>query len=312
MLIFLIPITMYDADAKTFDVVIPQGASNPTGSIHYVNSEITVSVNDKIRWINFDYNTHTVTSGSFQGGPDGIFNSGLLEKDEVFTYITDPTNIGSLSYYCTLHPWMNGIITVLDPEGMDVARVAESGSLIVAQRYVEEAQGFIERAKEFGDTGYDNQAAVSYNQAAINHHLAALEYSLLKDHENAAKYYHEAAIQHHKAALHFEKYGDFTQSAIQHFKSGVQYHFAGVSFEIMGDDENARKDFTETIIQKRMAKFGSDYVMPPKHQLQWLADPSEIVCKEGLEILFKSTTKVPVCVKSESTAKLVDRGWGQY
>jgi len=312
MLIFFISITMYDADAKTYDVVIPQGATNPTGLFHYVNSEITVSVNDKIRWINFDYNTHTVTSGSFQGGPDGIFNSGLLEKDEVFTYVTDPTDIGNLSYYCTLHPWMNGIVTVLDPEGMAVARVAESGSPEAAQRYIEEAQDFIKSAKEFEDTGYDNQAAVSYNQAAINYHVASLEYSLLKNHENAAKYYHEAAIQHHNAAMHFEKYGDFTQSVIQHFESGVDHHFAGVSFETMGDDKNARKHFTETIIQKRMAKFGSDYVMPPKHQLQWLADPSEIVCRDGLEILFKYATKLPVCVKPESTTKLVERGWGQY
>ncbi len=312
LLVFFIPLAVDNAYAKTFDVVIPQGAANPSGSLHYLDSEITVSVNDKVRWINFDFNTHTVTSGSFQGGPDGIFNSGLLEKDEVFAHIIDPTDIGNLSYYCTLHPWMNGIITVLDPEGEQVARIAESGSIEAALGKIKEAQNFVESAKEFVETSYHIQAAVSYNQAAINYHHAALEYSLLDDHENAAKYHHESAIQHHNAGVHYEKGEDFTQSVIQHFQSGVHHHFAGVSLEMMGDDENARKHFSEAILQKRMSKFGSDYVMPPKHQLPWLSNPSELVCKEGLEILYKSTTKIPVCVKPETAKSLVERGWGQY
>jgi len=310
MLVFLIPTTMNDGYAETFDVVIPQGSASPTNLIHFLHSEITVSVNDKIRWINFDDNTHTVTSGSFQGGPDGIFNSGLLEKNEVFPYIVDSSDIGTLAYYCTLHPWMNGIITVLDPEDMPVARVTESGSLEAVLGHLEEAQSFVESAKEFRDTGYDNQAAVSYIQAGINYHNAALEYALLQDHENAAKYHHEAAIQHHNAALHFEKGQDFTQSVIQHHHAGVHHHFAGVSHEMMEDHKTARKHFAESILHKRMAKFGSDYILPPKHQLQWLADPSELICKEGLNIIFKSTTKEPSCVKPETAARLIERGWG--
>ncbi|MDH3678272.1 MAG: hypothetical protein OEQ12_08235 [Nitrosopumilus sp.] len=311
MLVFLITITTHDVYAKTFDVVIPQGAANPTNLIHFLHSEITVSINDKIRWINFDTSTHTVTSGSFQGGTNGIFNSGLLEKSEVFTYIIDPSDIGNLSYYCTLHPWMNGIITVLDPEGMPVARVSESGSLEAALSNIGEAQSFADKAKELGVTGYDNQAAVSYIQAGINYHKAALEYTLLEDHENAAKYHHEAAMQHHNAAIHFEKWQDFTQSVIQHYQSGVHHHFAGVSHEMMGDPKTASKHFAEAILQKGMAKFGSDYTLPPKQQMRWLSDPSEISCKDGLNILFKSTTKEPACVKPETATKLIERGWGK-
>ena len=311
-MLVLIPISTIDAYAKTFDVVIPEGAADPKNPIHYLHSEITVSVNDKIRWINFDSSTHTVTSGSFQGGPDGIFNSGLLEPSEIFTYVPDPSDIGTLSYYCTLHPWMNGIITILDPEGMAVARVAEAGSIESAQRHIQEAQGFVDSAKELGDMNFDNQAAVSYIQAAIHYNDAALEYGLLKDHKNAAKFHNKAAIHHHNAALHFEKWSDFTQSVIQHYQSGVQHHFAGTSLEIIGEHETARKHFTDAIFQKRMAKFGSDYVMPPRHQMQWLASPSELVCKEGLDIIFKSTTKEPVCVTPETVTKLVARGWGVY
>ena len=300
---------MHDVYAETIDVVIPKGATNPANLIHFVPSEITVSVNDKMRWINFDDGAHTITSGSFNGGPDGIFNSGLLENSEVFPYIVDPTDIGTLSYYCTLHPWMNGIITVLDPEGEPVAKVAESGSLEAAFGHLEEAQSFVDSAKELGDAGNDNQAAVSYIQAGINYHRAAMEYALLDDHENAAKYHHEAASQHHNAALHFEKWEDFTQSVIQHHHAGVHHHFAGVSHEMMGEQKTAGKHFAEAILHKGMAKFGSDYVLPPKHQLRWLADPANISCKEGLDVIFKSTTKVPACVKPTTAEKLIERGW---
>ena len=309
LFVFLIPVTIHDVYAETFDIVIPQGAANPANLIHFLPSEITVSVNDKIRWINLDNSAHTTTSGSFQGGPDGIFNSGLMENSEVFPYIVDPSDIGTLSYYCTIHPWMNGIITVLDPEGESVVRITESGSVEAALGHLEEAQSFVESAKEFGDTGYDNQAAVSYIQAGINYHSAALEYALLNDHENAAKYHHEAANQHHNAAVHFENWGDFTQSVIQHHHSGVHHHFAGVSHEIMGEHKTSGKHFAEAILHKGMAKFGSDYVLPPKHQLRWLADPSELVCKEGLELIFKSTTQEPACVKPMTATKLIERGW---
>ena len=312
ILVFLIPVAINEAHAKTFDVAIPQGSASPTNLFHFVQSEITVSVNDKIRWINFDDIAHTVTSGSFRGGPNGIFNSGLLEKSEIFVYIVDPSDIGTLSYYCTIHPWMNGIITVLDPEGMPVAMVTESGSSETASGYLREAQSFGQNANEYVDTDYYNQAAVSYIQAGINYHEAALEYTLLEDHENAAKYHHEAANQYHKAALYFEKSQDFTLSVIQHHQAGVHHHFAGVSHEMAGDQKDARKHFAEAMLHKGMAKFGSEYTLPPKQQLQWLADPSELVCKEGLDIIFKSTTKEPVCIKPDTVTKLVERGWGQH
>ncbi len=136
-----------------------------------------------------------------------------------------------------------------------------------------------------------------------------MEYALLDDHENAARYHHEAAIQHHNAALHFEKWQDFTQSVIQHHHAGVHHHFAGVQYDIMGDHKSAGKHFAEALLHKGMAKFGSDYILPPKHQMRWLADTSDLNCKEGLGMILKSTTKEPACVKPSSVERLIDRGW---
>lgn len=62
------------------------------------------------------------------------------------------------------------------------------------------------------------------------------------------------------------------------------------------------------ILHKIMAKFGLDYVLPPKHQSRYL-DVDDITCKEDFEILLKSTTKEPSCIKSSNVIKLIERGW---
>ena len=84
-LVFLTSMSQ-DVFATIYQVTIPEGAIDPKQPSHFLPSEITVSVDDKIQWNNIDTTTHTVTSGSFQGGPDGIFNSGLLEPKDFYTY----------------------------------------------------------------------------------------------------------------------------------------------------------------------------------------------------------------------------------
>jgi len=38
--------------------------------------------------------------------------------------------------------------------------------------------------------------------------------------------------------------------------------------------------------------------------------PKDVICKEGLELIFKSTDGTPACVKPETAKKLIERGWG--
>ncbi len=35
----------------------------------------------------------------------------------------------------------------------------------------------------------------------------------------------------------------------------------------------------------------------------------DIICKEGLELIFKSTDNSPACVKPATAEKLIERGW---
>lgn len=49
--------------------------------------------------------------------------------------------------------------------------------------------------------------------------------------------------------------------------------------------------------------------MPPLKQITNGVLPEQIICKDGLELIFKMTDNFPACVQSESKSKLIERGW---
>ena len=130
-----------------------------------------------------------MTSGSFASGSDGIFNSGPLEPGDAFSYQFLWKDSGVVTYFCTIHPWVNGIITVIDPEGVAVERIKESGSIQAAEKYIMQGNELSELALKF--VKYKD-VINSHRQAARHYHDATTEYSLLGDNQNAAKYYQES------------------------------------------------------------------------------------------------------------------------
>ena len=99
-----------------FDGVIsvPSGAGIPgceeTESC-YLPFNVSVSVGDEITWSNDDAAIHTVTSGTPADGPDAIFDSSFSFAAGT-TYSVTLDKAGQYPYYCLLHPWMIGNITV--------------------------------------------------------------------------------------------------------------------------------------------------------------------------------------------------------
>ena len=51
-------------------------------------------------------------------------------------------------------------------------------------------------------------------------------------------------------------------------------------------------------------------VDPPRKQIANGVPPHEVICSEGLELIFKATNGFPACVKPSTATKLVERGWG--
>ena len=61
-------------------------------------------------WKNNDNELHTVVSGDPRNGPDGIFDSSIINSGQ--SYSTILHDAGTYNYFCMIHPWMEGKIVV--------------------------------------------------------------------------------------------------------------------------------------------------------------------------------------------------------
>jgi len=128
LILFLILVTFGStsiAYAEEYIVDIPFGAYNPElntpAEVWYDPPQMVVTTGDTITWYNDDRESHTVTSGESSGRfgwmdnkslgkPDGIFDSERFLPGESWSYKFEES--GTFSYFCTIHPWMEGIVIV--------------------------------------------------------------------------------------------------------------------------------------------------------------------------------------------------------
>ena len=94
-------------------VSIPSGSGAPgceETNECYIPAELTISAGTSVIWDNIDNAAHLATSGTPDGGPDGIFDSGMIMAGATFEQ--EFLDIGEFAYYCLVHPWMVGTVTV--------------------------------------------------------------------------------------------------------------------------------------------------------------------------------------------------------
>jgi len=101
----------------TYIINMPTGSSSPDAPYFWQSEkdgdptgDIEVKVLDSVRWENADTAVHTVTSGTPEEGPDGIFDSSLIPRGGSFPW--QFTEVGEYDYFCVVHPWMTGVVTV--------------------------------------------------------------------------------------------------------------------------------------------------------------------------------------------------------
>ncbi|WP_420546351.1 cupredoxin domain-containing protein [Nitrosopumilus sp.] len=123
-LLLSILISVESVYGEEYIVDIPFGAYNPElntpAEIWYNPPQMYISVGDTITWYNDDKEGHTVTSGEGSGRfgwmsdnfgtPDDYFDSGSFRPGESWTFTFEES--GTFSYYCTIHPWMEGVVIV--------------------------------------------------------------------------------------------------------------------------------------------------------------------------------------------------------
>ncbi|MYB30020.1 MAG: hypothetical protein F4Y18_03155 [Cenarchaeum sp. SB0663_bin_5] len=96
-----------------WDVITPEGTSVPGCELDdtcFQPSYLTILVGDTVNWVNNDVAAHTVTSGSPQDGPSGVFDSSLVMGGTVFSHTFEEP--GTYPYFCLVHPWMIGSVIV--------------------------------------------------------------------------------------------------------------------------------------------------------------------------------------------------------
>ena len=100
---------IYDED-HSFHFEINRGASTKSCDGCIAPSQITVYENSVLRWHNDDSAIHDIW---FDGITSQEFAGDLLPDEYKFMLAADA---GSFDYYCTIHPWMHGTITVIENE----------------------------------------------------------------------------------------------------------------------------------------------------------------------------------------------------
>ena len=100
-------------EIPTYTISVPQGSSVPGCEeiAHcFEPEEIAIKEGQIIEWKNYDDAMHTITSGGPDEGPTGLFDSGLAEPDATYALKFDVA--GEYHYFCMVHPWQTGMITV--------------------------------------------------------------------------------------------------------------------------------------------------------------------------------------------------------
>ena len=93
-------------------VIIPPGAAVPgceNADECYLPYTISVATGATVMWSNDDSAVHTVSSGTPDALTD-IFDSGLFMTGNSFEFTFDES--GTYDYFCMVHPWMIGVVSV--------------------------------------------------------------------------------------------------------------------------------------------------------------------------------------------------------
>jgi len=101
------------ADHSKVDINMAVGSATPgceTNNMCYMPYNAALDPGGEAMWHNIDTMAHTVSSGTPAEGLDDVFDSGLVAAGGMFSYKFEEA--GTYDYFCMVHPWMTGIVTV--------------------------------------------------------------------------------------------------------------------------------------------------------------------------------------------------------
>lgn len=91
-------------------ILIPNGNSAQANTGFFLPLNLEVIRGTTVTWQNQDDIQHSIQSQDSHGNIIPLFNSGLLKTGDTFSYKFDKP--GVYHYFCTIHPWRIGVVTV--------------------------------------------------------------------------------------------------------------------------------------------------------------------------------------------------------
>ena len=97
------------SDKVTVEMTKGAGSNTSCADKCYTPNEVQVKVGGTVTWKNADTAAHYATSGK-DATSDGLFDSGMVMAGKTFSHKFDKA--GTYDYFCMVHPWMMGKVTV--------------------------------------------------------------------------------------------------------------------------------------------------------------------------------------------------------
>ena len=102
----------------------------------FAPNPVNVAPGETVTWSNPDTASHTVTSGKPDNSTGNIvaavFDSSLLGPGKTFSHTFTAADVGTINYFCQVHPWMAGQVivgTTSAPPPSNSTAVPEFGSI---------------------------------------------------------------------------------------------------------------------------------------------------------------------------------------
>ena len=174
------------ADHATASVSMPAGTSVPgceETNECYIPAEVTVDAGGEVTWSNDDTAAHTVTSGDPADADSvgAIFDSGLLLAGTTFSW--SPEEVGTVDYFCIVHPWMKGVVVVQEAMADNGGNGGAEGIMVEITTSEAGAGEMMTVSVEFTDMDGNAVEHVNYDVMATQDGTTILDDTGVHDHD---------------------------------------------------------------------------------------------------------------------------------
>ena len=137
---------------------------------------------------------------------------------------------------------------------------------------------------------YLTKLKIDFIDKETNQSLEKIEYkiNILKDDQLVSSILAFTLVGFDEISYRFDDKGEYQ----------VTIKIEGISFQPVSEEAGM---FTISV--------ANNSILLPKYQLANGVAPTEVICKEEMILVFKSTDSSPACVKPQTKIKLIERGW---